>query len=93
MRLQSFGSTFTHFGFNSRTREGATQYQLQPEMSHHVSIHAPVRVRLFGKDLLRIFQGFNSRTREGATAKMQIKLDKLVVSIHAPVRVRRKNAD
>ena len=46
-------------GFNSRTREGATQ--------RRVSIHAPVRVRLNAALLLAAVNRFNSRTREGAT--------------------------
>ena len=54
-----------------------------------VSIHAPVRVRLFN-----IFigtsgdNGFNPRTREGATVSSVGQAKFNPVSIHAPVRVR-----
>ena len=56
--------------FNSRTREGATCdigfRMLQP----HVSIHAPVRVRLSEAATPFSALCFNSRTREGATKKV-----------------------
>ena len=53
-----------------------------------VSIHAPVKVRLFTGSQKDVLKGFNSRTREGATAQDGETYGDFVVSIHAPVKVR-----
>ena len=55
-----------------------------------VSIHAPVRERLFhGRFLSVVVNRFNSRSREGATACTHpFILRGKHVSIHAPVRER-----
>ena len=55
-----------------------------------VSIHAPVKVRLYlGKHLITS-NSFNSRTCEGATVPDMVDYHIERVSIHAPVKVRRR---
>ena len=55
------------FGFNSRSREGATSAVEIIRDELIVSIYTPVRERrdMFAKRTIR--DGFNSRSREGAT--------------------------
>ena len=55
-------------GFKSRTREGATSQLQTIKTAIHVSIHAPVRVRLSNLYAEWNLHSFNSRTREGATS-------------------------
>ena len=82
--------TFQNFslGFNSRTREGATDIVPVYPLQYFVSIHAPVRVRPCLSEGSQVYSGFNSRTREGATYGIGLSDKYSHVSIHAPVRVR-----
>ena len=77
-----------NLGFNSRTREGATEVSGFPTDVNSVSIHAPVRV-LQKYIIQKIYIiCFNSRTRECATILPTYYSEVVHVSIHAPVRVR-----
>ena len=53
-----------------------------------VSIHAPVKVRLYFLFQISYVFGFNSRTCEGATGRLGNVVGEHAVSIHAPVKVR-----
>ena len=77
--------------FNPRTREGATYADKYEDGSYMVSIHAPVRVRLFRAGIRPETISFNPRTREGATWRALARAIEEKVSIHAPVRVRPEN--
>ena len=67
VRLVQLNSPLSRKGFNSRTREGATDYLGFNTSAPIVSIHAPVRVRPTWDGLVIFADSFNSRTREGAT--------------------------
>ena len=71
-------NSIVHFsGFNSRTREGATDLEHLDELLQSVSIHAPVRVRRRNSSSVFWKSSFNSRTREGATTMIPLEvLDK-----------------
>ncbi len=56
------------FCFNPRTREGATSVNLPFQTPLLVSIHAPVKVRLYLLVAYLFLSSFNPRTREGATS-------------------------
>ena len=77
--------------FNPRAREGATLFSiLTMNVDIEVSIHAPVRARLFGEWITSNCRlSFNPRAREGATRDNGIDINSVIVSIHAPVRARR----
>ena len=83
------GNSGSCMRFNPRTRLGATRgvYPVYP--GEHVSIHAPVWVRLWRFHLLRPHRCFNPRTRLGATWGVYLLATDDAVSIHAPVWVRR----
>ena len=83
-----FGGKTVKSGFNSRTRVGATSYDVFMDDGNEVSIHAPVWVRHGMVRLDTKLQGFNSRTRVGATPKQHYIMNTQIVSIHAPVWVR-----
>ena len=55
-----------------------------------VSIHAPVKVRLYFLFQISYVFGFNSRTCEGATNDRNDLEVTIEVSIHAPVKVRQR---
>ena len=75
-------------GFNPRTRESATDACRVTFTGDFVSIHALVRVRLFGHMAIVNTRSFNPRTRESATYIYNQMRRMLLVSIHALVRVR-----
>ena len=92
VRLNSPISSSSKWGFNPRTREGATILLSAKKKSLSVSIHAPVKVRQRAKFKGMDIDCFNPRTREGATILMESQMSQRLVSIHAPVKVRLKFA-
>ncbi len=74
--------------FNSRSREGATEWKDYMRVCIAVSIHAPVRERPDGGLRGWCTGRFNSRSREGATGIILVSFMFTMVSIHAPVRER-----
>ncbi len=74
--------------FNPRAREGATVVQVHGRGMGDVSIHAPVKARLYVSRFALPIRCFNPRAREGATAFSFSNPGASDVSIHAPVKAR-----
>ena len=76
------------FGFNSRSREGATTSVVFDLTVPSVSIHAPVRERLARKSRERLWPvSIHAPVRE-RLQDLGVANRQLAVSIHAPVRER-----
>ena len=75
-------------GFNPRPREGATTALGNHMFTELVSIHAPVKGRLYLWFFFFLFLCFNPRPREGATVLRWTWVIFECVSIHAPVKGR-----
>ena len=74
--------------FNPRSLTGATQDERKTANRSPISIHAPLRERLYHTRAWTERRNFNPRSLTGATVLIQYLRGDISISIHAPLRER-----